>query len=117
MRQGCTKCTNMSMWGVERGCVFTVTCEHTVKGQRLFHLSLLFKSCFFIPHAMYPVLIYLNVDFFNRFLHAFPFALILMRKIAFLSIELLTITILGKVSLLASGSICAGPVGHSWTAG
>lgn len=66
---------------------------------------------------MYPVLIYLNVDFFNRFLHAFPFALILMRKIAFLSIELLTITILGKVSLLASGSICAGPVGHSWTAG
>jgi len=44
-------------------------------------------------------------------------ALILMRKPAFLSIELLTVTILVKVSLVASGSSCAGPVGHSWAAG
>lgn len=69
------------------------------------------------PHAMYPVLMYLNVDFFNRFLHTFPIALILMRKTASFSIELLTVTVLGKVPLVASGSSCAGPVGHSSTAG
>lgn len=55
--------------------------------------------------------------FFHTFLHASPIALTLMRKTAFLSIELLTVTNFGKVSLVASGSSCGAPVGHSWTAG
>lgn len=52
---------------------------------------------------------------FHTFLQAAPGALILMVKTASLSTELLTITILGKVSLVASGSSSARPVGHSRT--
>lgn len=49
-------------------------------------------------------------------LHASPIALIPMRKTALLSTELLTITILGKVSLVASEFSSAEPLGCSWTA-
>lgn len=64
---------------------------------------------------MYPVLVDLNVGIFHTFLQAPPVALILMGKTASLPTELLTVPILGKASLVASGSSSARPVGHSWT--
>lgn len=64
---------------------------------------------------MYPVLVDLNVGFFHTFLQALLAALILMGKTASLSIELLTVTILGKMSLVTSGSSSARPGEHIWT--
>lgn len=52
---------------------------------------------------MYPVLVDLNVGVSHTFLQAPPGALILVEKTASPSTELLTVPVLGKVSLVASG--------------
>lgn len=92
-------------------CVFAVMCWPIVKSHYFPHLSWLWQSCSFTPHAMYPVLVDLNVGIFHTFLQAPPVALILMGKTASLPTELLTVPILGKASLVASGSSSARPLG------
>lgn len=90
-------------------------CWPIVKSHYFSHLSWFWQSCFFTSPCNVSYLSGFKCRVFHTFLQAAPGALILMVKTASLSTELLTITILGKVSLVASGSSSARPVGHSRT--